>query len=66
MEQREEERDRERERKKKGTCQFHFRKIGCMMFIANCNLAFLFRCSPCLIICNMVVGRKERKKYISM
>lgn len=32
-----------------GTRQIHFRKIGYMMFIANCNLASLFRSSPCLI-----------------
>lgn len=35
-----------------------------MMFIANCNLASLFRSSPCLIGYNVVEGRKERKGSI--
>lgn len=39
-----EQRDRDREA---GACQSRFRElIGSMMFIANCNLASLFRCSP--------------------
>lgn len=44
--------------------QIHFRKIGYMMFIANCNLASLFRPSPCLITYNMVEGRKQRKDSV--
>lgn len=41
--------------------QIHFRKIGYMMFIANCNLASLFRSSPCLITYNMVEGKEAEK-----
>lgn len=44
--------------------QIHFRKIGYMMFIANCNLASLFRSSPCLITYNVVEGRKQRRDSI--
>lgn len=44
--------------------QIHFRKIGYMMFIANCNLASLFRSSPCLITYNTVEGRKQRKNSV--
>lgn len=33
------------EQREAGACQSRFGKIGSVMFIANCNLASLFRCS---------------------